>query len=377
MPSGDWQCQGLVERIGQENSRIRHQERVGDTVEAREIATAIPNHSVGLSEVAQLLGADRCNAIEAVGHRVVHGGEAFSATTFITEAVKQKIEELAQLAPLHNPPNLLGIKVAEEVFPGARQVAVFDTAFHQTLPPRAFRYAIPESLYREQGIRAYGFHGTSHKYVSEVAMRWLDNPSAKIITMHLGNGCSMAAIDQGKAIDTTMGLGPMNGLMMGTRAGDIDQSVLFHLLGTGAYTPESLNELLQKKSGLLGMAGSSDMRDTRRALQAGSEEAKLALEVYTYRIRKYIGAFAAALNGVDALVFTGGVGEHDAQTRAEVCQQMDFLGIALDAERNVNPQTGIRAVHAEQSRVAILVIPTQEELEIAQQAYALLLANPA
>lgn len=371
MPSGEWICQGLVERIGLEHSRIKHKEQQAGVEEEQVLTITIPDHAVGLAEVARLLGEERRASIQAVGHRVVHGGEAFSATTIITDEVKAKIKSLSALAPLHNPPNLLGIEVAEQVFPAALQVAVFDTAFHQTIPPHAFRYAIPESLYREDGIRAYGFHGTSHKFVSEEAAHFLDHPSAKVITLHLGNGCSMAAVDGGVCIDTSMGLGPMNGLVMGTRSGDIDQSVLFHLLREGRYTPETLNDLLQKKSGLLGMAGSSDMRDTRKAAAAGDAQARLALDVYIYRIRKYIGAYTAALGGLDALVFTAGVGEHDTQTRAEVCAQLDYLGIRLDDAKNQAPAKGIRAIQQADAPVAILVVPTNEELEIARQSFTL------
>lgn len=371
MPGGEWICQGLVERIGLEHSRIRHKEQHAGIEEEQELLIPISDHAVGLAEVARLLGEERRASIQAVGHRVVHGGEAFSATTIITDEVKAKIKSLSALAPLHNPPNLLGIEVAEQVFPAALQVAVFDTAFHQTIPPHAFRYAIPESLYREDGIRAYGFHGTSHKFVSEEAAHFLDHPSAKVITLHLGNGCSMAAVDGGVCIDTSMGLGPMNGLVMGTRSGDIDQSVLFHLLREGRYTPETLNDLLQKKSGLLGMAGSSDMRDTRKAAAAGDAQARLALDVYIYRIRKYIGAYTAALGGLDALVFTAGVGEHDTQTRAEVCAQLDYLGIRLDDAKNQAPAKGIRAIQQADAPVAILVVPTNEELEIARQSFTL------
>lgn len=375
MPSGEWICQGLVERIGLEHSRIKHKEQQAGVEEEQVLTITIPDHAVGLAEVARLLGEERRASIQAVGHRVVHGGEAFSATTIITDEVKAKIKSLSALAPLHNPPNLLGIEVAEQVFPAALQIAVFDTAFHQTIPPQAFRYAIPESLYREEGIRAYGFHGTSHKYVSEQARQFLDQPAAKLITLHLGNGCSMAAVDAGVCIDTSMGLGPMNGLVMGTRSGDIDQSVLFHLLREGRYTPESLNDLLQKKSGLLGMAGSSDMRDTRKAAAAGDVQARLALDVYVYRIRKYIGAYIAALGGLDALVFTAGVGEHDTETRAEVCANLDYLGIRIDAGKNQAPGQGIRAIHSADAPVAILVVPTNEELEIARQSFTLVQEN--
>jgi acetate kinase len=251
-------------------------------------------------------------------------------------------------------------------------VGVFDTAFHQTMPPRAYRYAIPEKLYKEHGIRAYGFHGTSHRYVSHKAAEWLGKPEAKLITIHLGNGCSMAAVDAGKSIDTTMGLGPVGGLVMGTRSGDIDAAVIFHLIEQLGYEPKAVNNLLNKESGMLGLTGFSDMRDVRKAVAEGNAQAELASELYAYRIKKYIGAYAAILNGLDAIVFTAGVGENDADTRHRVCTQLEFLGIRFDEDANRRGGPGIRDLSLPDSPVKVLVVPTNEELEIARQCYALL-----
>src|SRR5579864_4353857 len=314
-------CNGLVERIGQENSIITHKIFTGREEKIIKKTVDLPGHEEGLKEVAALLTDAEMGVIknpdemEVVGHRVVHGGETFATTTIITKEVKEKIKELFPLAPLHNPANYLGIEVAEKIFTHAKQVAVFDTAFHQTLPPIAFTYAIPKSFYTDHHIRAYGFHGTSHKYVSGKAIEYLNRPEAKIITIHLGNGCSMAAVKNGKSIDTSMGFSPLSGLVMGTRSGDIDPSFIFHLIDQLGYNPEQVNSLLNKQSGMLGLAGFSDMRDIDKNAQEGMEDAVLALEIYAYRIRKYIGSYAAILNGLDAIVFTAGVGENDINTR--------------------------------------------------------------
>ena len=310
--------------------------------------------------------------IEVVGHRVVHGGETFAATTIITKKVKEEIKKLFPLAPLHNPANYLGIEVAEKIFTKAKQVAVFDTAFHQTLPKKAFDYAIPKSFYTDHHIRAYGFHGTSHKYVSGKAMEYLNRPDAKLITMHLGNGCSMAAIKNGKSVDTSMGFSPLSGLVMGTRSGDIDPSIIFHLINQLGYDPEQVNTLLNKRSGMLGLTGFSDMRDIDKAAQEGNKDAEFALEIYAYRIKKYIGSYAAVLNGLDAIIFTAGVGENDVNTRQRVCKEMQYLGIHLDEEKNKMASTVIREINSGTSPVKILVVPTNEELEIAKQCYGLL-----
>jgi acetate kinase len=378
MPEARVICSGIVDRIGLEDSRIEYRafRESGEIFESRLLQ--IPGHTKGLITVAGLLMDEKIGVItdprqvDVVGHRVVHGGEKFASTLLITAEIKAKIRELFPLAPLHNPTNYLGIEVAERIFPRAQQVAVFDTAFHQTMDPVAFRMPIPNDFYEKEGIRAYGFHGTSHKYVAEKAMGFLEKKDSKIITIHLGNGCSMAAIHQGKCVDTSMGLGPMNGLIMGTRAGDIDQSVIFHLVQELGYTLEEVNSILNKKSGMLGLTGFSDMRDIGRLYKENDSKAVLAYQMYAYRIKKYIGSFAAILNGLDAIIFTAGVGENDSLTRELVCRNMDFMGIVLDLELNESKEKGMLSIHSSDSKVQIMVIPTNEELEIAKQCYALL-----
>lgn len=378
MPSAKTICSGLVERIGLSDSIITHKVFINGTDEVTIKNLDILDHAVGLKEVNALLTDPKIGVIhdtdeiDAVGHRVVHGGEQFAVTTIISPAVKEQIKKLFPLAPLHNPANYLGIDVAEKIFAKAKQVAVFDTAFHQTMPEVAFRYAIPNEFYYTHGIRAYGFHGTSHKYVSEQAAAYLNKKDAKVITIHLGNGCSMAAVNSGKCVDNSMGLGPMNGLIMGTRCGDIDQSVIFHLVNQLGYDLDQVNTVLNKKSGMIGLTGYSDMRDITAELQKGSKDAQLAYDMYTYRIRKYIGTFTAVLNGLDTIVFTAGVGENDALTRKLSTTNLDYLGIKLDEEKNAKREKGIREINSEDSKVKILVIPTNEELEIAQQCYKLL-----
>ncbi|WP_046245126.1 acetate/propionate family kinase [Hymenobacter terrenus] len=372
-------CSGLVERIGLEQPRIRHKVfRGGEEQVIERAPERLPDHRAGLEAVLELLtdadtGVIRDPVeIEAVGHRVVHGGETFAATTIITEAVKAEIKRLFSLAPLHNPANFLGIEVAEQIFPRARQVAVFDTAFHQTLPEYAFRYALPASLYTEHGIRVYGFHGTSHKYVAEQAAAYLGSPDVSLITVHLGNGCSMAAVRNGRCLDTSMGFGPLSGLVMGTRSGDLDPSVIFHLVNQLGYSVEQANTLLNKQSGMLGLTGFSDMRDVNQAAAAGDATATLALQLYAYRIKKYIGAYAAALGGLDAVVFTAGVGENDAAVRRLACENLTFLGIGLDEARNQERGSQLREINAPEMAVKVLVVPTNEELEIARQCAELL-----
>lgn len=378
MPSANPVCSGLIERIGLSTSLITHKIMLNGQERVIERTLDLPDHAAGLREVDALLTNPEFGVIhnpgdiEAVGHRVVHGGESFAATTIITQPVKEEIKRLFPLAPLHNPANFLGIEVAEKIYTNAKQVAVFDTAFHQTMPEKAFRYAIPNHFYSELGIRAYGFHGTSHKYVTEQATNYLGKKDAKLITIHLGNGCSMAAVNAGRSVDTSMGFGPLSGLIMGTRSGDIDPSVVFHLINQVGYDPERVNALLNKQSGMLGLTGFSDMRDITKAMDAGDHNAQLAYDLYAYRIRKYIGSYAAVLNGLDALVFTAGVGENDANTRERVCQEMDFLGIRLDLKKNRVRSKELREINESDSRVKVLVIPTNEELEIARQCYELL-----
>lgn len=377
-PSENPICSGLVERIGLKNAIITHKIFSEDSEEAIKKTMELPDHEAGLIEVTKLLTdptigvIQNPDEIEVVGHRVVHGGESFAATTIITNKVKEEIKKLFSLAPLHNPSNYLGIEVADRIFTKAKQIAVFDTAFHQTMPEKAYRYAIPNKFYTDLRIRAYGFHGTSHKYVTERAIEHLKKPDAKIITVHLGNGCSMAAVDAGKSIDTTMGFGPLSGLIMGTRSGDIDPSVIFHLINQCGYLPDEVNNLLNKKSGMLGMTGFSDMRDITQAMNQGSQEAAIAYDMYAYRIKKYIGAYAAILNGLDAVVFTAGVGENDVKIRELVCQDMEFLGITIDVDENEKRSESLREISKPDARVKVLVIPTNEEVEIVRQCVELL-----
>ena len=381
MPDEEPVCTGLVERIGLENSVITHKVFVDGKEKVIRRTLELVDHERGLYQVAQLLTDPEIgviqnpNEIDAVGHRIVHGGESFASTTIITRKVKEEIKKLFTLAPLHNPANYLGVEVAEKIFTKAKQVAVFDTAFHQTIPEVAYRYAMPQSFYSDLGIRAYGFHGTSHKYVTEKTIEYLQNPFAKIITIHLGNGCSMTAVNAGKSVDTRMGFGPLNGLIMGTRCGDIDPSIIFHLVNQLGYSLEQVNNLLNKQSGMLGLTGMSDMRDIRKAIEAGDPQAQLAYDMYAYRIKKYIGSFAAVLNGLDAIVFTAGVGENDYYIRQLVCSEMDFFGIKLEEEKNKHHSSGVLEISTDDSNVKVLVVPTNEELEIVKQCFELLEAK--
>lgn len=371
-------CSGLVERIGIEGSFIKHTIYRNNEKYSIEQSGFIANHGEGLKQVLALLTEGEYaviaspDDIAAVGHRVVHGGEHFTGATLITDEVKHQIKKLFSLAPLHNPVNYKCIEVAEQTFVNAKQIAVFDTAFHQTIPEQAYRYAIPEWYYKEHGIRVYGFHGTSHKYVSEQAIKWLNKVDTKIISIHLGNGCSITAIRNGKSIDTSMGFGPLSGLMMGTRSGDIDPSVVFHLMEHSGYTLEQLSTLVNKQSGLLGVGGSSDMRDIRKMVSEGNAAAILALKLYAYRIKKFIGAYAAILNGIDAIVFTAGVGENDSSMRESVCSALDYLGIELDPNQNTAYNGELKEINKAIAKVKILVIPTNEEYEIAHQCFELL-----
>ncbi len=373
MPENEVICSGMIDRIGLETSNIT----LKTATASREETLPIPNHKVGLQKVANMLldsekGVIKSTSeIAAVGHRVVHGGSDFSATVKIDDKVKEKIKQLFELAPLHNPANLEGINVAEEIFSSAEQIAVFDTAFHQTMPEVAYKYAIPNYLLTENKVRVYGFHGTSHKYVSEKAINYLKDNS-KIITIHLGNGCSMAAIKDGKCIDTSMGFSPSNGLIMGTRAGDIDQSVVFYMIKNLGYTPDEVNAVLLKQSGMLGLTGYSDLRDIEAEAEKGNKDCILALQMNAYRIRKTIGAYAAALNGLNAIVFTAGIGENSSYMRNLICTDMDYFGIEIDTGKNELRSKELREINSEKSIVKVLVVPTDEEYEIANQVYQLL-----
>jgi acetate kinase len=344
---------GLVERIGEAGSDV-------------------PDHETGMRQVIARL--DGSHEIAAVGHRVVHGGSLFDAATLVTPEVEAQIDELSALAPLHNPANLQGIRAARAALPGVPQVAVFDTAFHQTLPPAAYTYAIDAELAEEHSVRRYGFHGTSHKYVSEKTAEFLERPLAelKTIVLHLGNGASVAAIDGGVSVETSMGMTPLEGLVMGTRSGDIDAAVLIHLHRQAGLDFDDLDVLLNKRSGLLGLTGNGDMRNVQEAASAGDAKAEAALAVYRHRLRRYIGAYVAHLGGLDALVFTAGVGENNGLLRRRSLAGLEFLGIHVDADRNELQSSAPRYISPDGSPVAVLVVPTNEELEIARQVAALL-----
>ena len=324
-----------------------------------------------------VLGSLDGHAVDAVGHRVVHGGSLFADATLITDEVLEAIEGLSALAPLHNPANLLGIRAAQVAMPDVAHVAVFDTAFHQTLPPAAYTYALPVDLAARHGVRRYGFHGTSHKFVSERAAVFLDRPLASLrtIVLHLGNGASVTAVDGGRSVDTSMGLTPLQGLVMGTRSGDIDPAVLVHLHRVAGLSVDELDTLLNKKSGLLGLTGTGDMRDVQEAAANGSEAALAALAVWRHRIRGYIGSYIATLGGVDAIVFTAGVGENNALLRRRSLAGLEFLGIEIDDDRNELASRAERRISPDGAAVEVLVIPTNEELEIARQTMALLGSN--
>ena len=373
MPSKEVICSGMIDRIGLEISNLTY---VTNTHKIEE-SLPIPNHKTGLEKIARLLMDEKVGVIKstkeinAVGHRVVHGASDFSNTVIIDKEVKEKIKQLFELAPLHNPANFEGITVAEEIFDTAVQVAVFDTAFHQTIPVVAHKYAVPNYLLTENKIRVYGFHGTSHKYVSEKAIDYLEN-SSKIITIHLGNGCSMTAIKDGKSIDHTLGFGPMNGLIMGTRSGDIDQSVIFYMVNSLGYSLADVSTMLNKQSGMLGLTGYSDLRDIESNAEQGNKDCQLALDMNAYRIKKFIGSYTAALNGLDAIIFTAGIGENSSYIRKLVCTDMEFFGIELDEAKNEIRSKEIREISLPQSKTKILVIPTNEEIEIAHQVYDLL-----
>ena len=363
---------GLIERIGEESGRIEH-EYDGNRVEAD---TVIPDHAAGFSAMLDAFeGAgtpvDRLG-IAAVGHRVVQGGSQFVAPTVITDEVAEEILALGELAPLHNPGHYQAIVAARVAFPGVPHVAVFDTAFHQSMPDRAYTYAIDASVAQDHGLRRYGFHGISHLVVSRRAAAFLERPvsSLKQIVLHLGNGASACAIDAGRSIDTSMGLTPLEGLVMGTRSGDIDPGLMLHLLRTG-FDVSALDALLNKRSGLLGLAGSNDFRDVRAAAASGDDAARLAIEVYVHAIRRYLGAYLLELGGADAIVFTAGVGENAADLRAAVCADLEWFGVRLDAARNEASERGSRRISSDDSRVAILVVPTDEEAEIARQTWEL------
>ncbi|GJH40988.1 acetate kinase [Capnocytophaga sp. HP1101] len=378
--TGEPKAKGVVDRIGIDGSFIKYTAvKNGKEVDVKK-EQPIPNHEVGMNLVVELLTDPEVGVIhdpseiKGVGHRVVHGGEKFVQPTVVTDEVVAEIKRLIPLSPLHNPGALEGIRVAQKLFNKATHVTVFDTAFHQTMPPRAYRYAIPNEYYEKYGLRAYGFHGTSHKYVNGEARKYLNNPHLKNITIHLGNGASMAAVnEEGHCIDTSMGLTPLDGLIMGTRSGQIDPSVAFFLVEELGLGIDEVKNLLNKKSGMLGLTGHSDARDVAALYNSGDANAALCYEMYGYRVRKFIGAYTAALNGLDSIVFTAGLGEHDALTRSFACKNMEFFGIKLDEKKNVelNHASQPVEIQAADSRVKILIIPTNEEWQIVKEIVGL------
>lgn len=378
--TGESKAKGIVDRIGIEGSLIKYVAvKDGKEVE-RKKEVPIPTHEVGMNLVTEFLTDPEVGVIhnpeeiKGVGHRVVHGGEKLVQPTVIDDAVVEEITRIIPLSPLHNPGHLEGIRVARKLFNKATHVAVFDTAFHQTMPAKAYRYAIPNEYYEKYGIRSYGFHGTSHKFVDAEARKYLNNPHIKNITIHLGNGASMAAVNQnGQCIDTSMGLTPLDGLIMGTRCGQIDASVAFFLGQELGLSFEEVKTIFNKKSGMLGLTGYSDARDVAAKYHAGDANAQLCYEMYGYRIQKFIGAYTAALNGLDSIVFTAGLGENDALTRSFACRNMDFFGIKLDEKKNeeLNHPKAPVEIQAADSRVKILIIPTNEELQIVNEIVGL------
>ena len=361
---------GGVEKIGMKGSFLKHVRKDGQKVILK---GEILEHQTAVEYILGVLTSQKHGAVEsleeinAVGHRVVHGGEKFNSSVLITDEVIQKIVECIDIAPLHNPPNLAGINAINELLPNVPQVAVFDTAFHQTMPEHAYMYGIPYSLYKKYGIRRYGFHGTSHRYVSRRACEFLglDYSNTKMITAHIGNGASVTAIENGKSIDTSMGFTPIEGLMMGTRSGDVDLGVVTFLMEKEMIGSASVSTLFNKHSGVLGVSGlSSDMRDIENAVANGDERATLALDMYEYRIKKYIGSYVAALNGVDVIVFTGGVGENQTGTRIKVCNGLEFMGVKVDPKLN-KIRGKEMVISTPDSSVKVVIIPTDEEFMIA------------
>ena len=369
---------GGAERVGLGNAFVKVKLPNG---EKKQIMHDIPEHTEGVKFIFSLLTDPEIGVIKdlseinAVGHRMVHGGEKFNKSVILNDEVLKAFEDCIDLAPLHNPANLKGVKAVSELMPGLPQVGVFDTAFHQTMPEKAYLYAIPYELYKEYGVRRYGFHGTSHRYVSQRVCEYLGVNAAdkKIITCHIGNGGSVAAVDGGKCVDTSMGLTPLEGLMMGTRSGDIDGGAVTFIEKKLGLDADGMSALLNKKSGLLGVTGiSSDMREIDTAIEQGNKLAETALDMYNYRIKKYVGAYAAAMGGCDIIVFTAGVGENQAQMREVVCSNMEYMGVKIDVEKNKGIHGEEAIISTPESKVTVCVIPTDEELMIATDTMNLL-----
>ncbi|MCP3921463.1 MAG: acetate kinase [Desulfobacterales bacterium] len=367
---------GLIERIGEEKGTISHKKHQGDDVEKTNIDCEIVDHRKGMHLVIEMITGEDTgvikekNEIELIGHRVVQGGESSKGAKLINEDVKKAIEENNPLAPLHNPANLMGIEVAEELLPGTPNVAVFDTDFHSTMPPYAYIYPLPYEFYTDLKIRRYGFHGTSHKFVSRfVARKMGKNPEdINVITVHLGNGGSIAAVKNGECIDTSMGMTPLAGVMMGSRCGDIDPAIAGYIAERKGIRLREVDAILNKDSGLKGICGMNDMRDIHASIEKGDERAKLAIDMFAYRVKKYIGAYYAALGNVDVIVFTAGIGENDDVVRASVCSNLEGLGIELDLEKNEGRIQEPKKISKDESKVQLWVIPTNEELQIAKDA---------
>ena len=375
MDNEEVMAKGLVEKIGLPDSLLTHKWNG----QKKEIQQSIPDHKVAVKLVLDILTDAECgviksmDAIDAVGHRVVHGGEAFASSTVIDDEVMKALEKCSAYAPLHNPPNIIGINACKAIMPGVPQVAVFDTAFHQTMPPEAFMYGLPYELYKENGIRRYGFHGTSHRYVAGQIAKVMGVPVEKlrIINCHLGNGSSLAAIKYGKCVDTTMGFTPLAGCLMGTRCGDIDPAIVTTVMEQKGLSTKEMDTLMNKKSGLLGISGiSNDLRSVRDASEQGHERAMLAYDMYSNSAKKYIGQYIAVMGGVDAIIFTAGVGENDALERMQIASGLEYMGVKMDEDAN-NVRGEERVISATDSKVKVLLIPTNEELMIAMDTASL------
>jgi len=370
--SWDVMAKGGVEKVGLKGSFLKHEKENGEKVL---LEGEILDHETGIDYILGVMMSEKhgcikeLEEIDAVGHRVVHGGEAFNSSVYISDEVIKKMEDCIDLAPLHNPPNLKGIYAMASLLPNVPQVGVFDTAFHQTMPKHAYMYGIPNSLYKKYGVRRYGFHGTSHRYVSKRACEILGvNPeNQRIVSCHLGNGASISAVKNGVSVDTSMGFTPLEGLMMGTRAGDLDVGAVTYIMDKEMIGTQSASILFNKHSGMLGVTGiSSDMREVEQAMDEGNDDAKLGMEMYNYRIKKYIGSYIAAMGGIDTIIFTGGIGENGAFTREGICEGLECFGIELDKEKNAGVRGKEMDISLKSSKVRILVVPTNEELVIAQ-----------
>ena len=368
-------CKGLCERIGIDGSKITHKANGGEWA----AEAPFPTHTEAFMKVVEMMttgegaGVKDKSEISAIGHRIVQGAEFFTKSEIVTDAIIDKIEEIAPLAPVHNLAHVQGLRSAKAVF-GAQtpNVVVFDTTFHQTMPAKAYMYGVPYEMYEQHAIRRYGAHGTSHRYVSMAAAKYLNSNALKMVTCHLGNGSSISAVNAGKCMDTSMGLTPLAGVLMGTRSGDLDPSVVTYMEQKLGFAGQEMADYLNKKSGLLGVSGvSSDMRDVWAAADSGNERAKLAIEMLAYQIKKYIGAYSAAMGGLDCVVFTGGIGENDNQMRALVCENMEYLGVSIDAEKNGQRTSDILDISGANSRVKVLIVCTNEELMIARDTKAL------